>query len=267
MNKQVESVAAVLKVFSILQALSRCQTASLSELETQLMIPKSTIYRFLQTMQTLGYVTQNAENERYSLTLELFHLGAKALNNLDINKLAHPIMKRIMNETGETIHLGEQDRDAVIYIHKVESHHSLRMGSQIGKRAEIYSTAMGKIICAFGENKELALASLQNKDFVKHTENTLASYDEFLQQVEWTKQNGFAYDREENESSLFCIAVPVFDVLEHAVASMSLSFPTFRCDESKFQKYHALLREASVELSNLLGSKTIDKVFGEGQAF
>lgn len=267
MSKQVESVGAVLKVFSILQALSRSQTASLSELETQLMMPKSTIYRFLQTMQTLGYVTQNADNERYSLTLELFHLGAKALNNIDINKLAHPIMKHIMNETGETVHLGELDRDAVIYIHKVESHHSLRMASQIGKRAEIYSTAMGKILCAFGENKELAIASLKNKDFVKHTENTLVNYDAFLQQVEWTKQNGFAYDREENESSLFCIAVPVFDVLEHAIASMSLSFPTFRCDEAKFQKYHELLRDASVELSKLLGSKTIEKVFGEGQTF
>ena len=62
MSKQVESVGAVLKVFSILQALSRCQTASLSELETQLMMPKSTIYRFLQTMQTLGYITQNEDN-------------------------------------------------------------------------------------------------------------------------------------------------------------------------------------------------------------
>jgi len=265
MSKSVESVSAVLKVFSIVQELSQCQSASLSELETKLMMPKSTIYRFVQTMQSIGYVSQNTEDERYSLTLELFHVGARALYNTDIIKLAHPIMKRIMNETGETVHLGELDRDAIIYIHKVESNHSLRMASQIGKRAELYSTAMGKILTALSADNEQAMLSLKDKIFIKHTEQTLESLAQFEQQVDWVKHNGYAYDREENETSLVCIAVPIFDVLEQAIASMSLSFPTFRCDETKFAEFHEILRKASIELSSMLGSKTIANVFNEYQ--
>lgn len=264
MSKQVESVSAVLKVFSILQELSHHQSASLSELETSLMMSKSTIYRFLQTMETLGYVKQEAETERYYLTLELFHVGARALYHTDIQRIANPIMKRIVNDTSETVHLGELDRDTVIYTHKVESNYSLRMGSQIGRRADIYSTAMGKILTAFSSESDNIKEVLKNKIFIKHTEKTIANYEEFIKQVELTKQTGFAYDREENEPSLLCIAVPIFDYLEQAIASMSMSFPTFRCDEEKFAHYHEMMKAASIELSSLLGSKTIKSVFAEG---
>jgi len=263
MSKQVESVSAVLKVFSILQELSQCQTASLSELETSLMMSKSTIYRFLQTMQTLGYVEQEAETERYYLTLELFHVGARALYHTDIQRIANPIMKRIVSQTSETVHLGELDKDSIIYTHKVESNYSLRMGSQIGRRADIYSTAMGKILTAFRTEGEEVAEALKARPFVKHTEKTLNNFGEFMEQVDLTKRTGYAYDREENEPNLLCIAVPVFDFLEQAIASMSMSFPTFRCDDEKYAHYHEIMKQASIELSTKLGSKTIANVFAE----
>lgn len=263
MSRQVESVSAVLKVFSILQELSQCPTASLSELETSLMMSKSTIYRFLQTMQTLGYVDQEQDTERYYLTLELFHVGSRALYHNDIQRIANPIMKKIVADTGETVHLGEIDRDSIIYTHKVESNYSLRMGSQIGRRADIHSTAIGKILTAFGLDREAIIKELQPKTFIKHTEKTLSNLDQFIEQVDLAKETGFAYDREENETNLVCVAVPIFDFLDQAVASMSLSFPTFRCDEETFQRYHAIMRDASIELSEQLGSKNVRDVFAE----
>ena len=80
---------------------------------------------------------------------------------------------------------------------------------------------------------------------------SITSYDEFMAQVEQTKQTGFAYDREENEPSLLCIAVPIYDFLEQAVASMSMSFPTFRCDDEKFARYHEIMKQAAIELELL----------------
>jgi IclR family KDG regulon transcriptional repressor len=267
MSKQVESVSAVLKVFSILQELSRCEAASLSELETSLMMSKSTIYRFLQTMQTLGYVEQDESTEKYFLTLELFHVGARALYHTEIQKIANPIMKRIVNETSETVHLGELDRDSIIYTHKVESNYSLRMGSQIGRRADIHSTAIGKILSAFSADSDHILDVVKSSKFIKHTEKTLETYEQFEEQVDWTRKNGFAYDNEENEPSLLCIAVPVFNFLEQSIASMSMSFPNFRCSAEKYEQYHEIMKNAAIELSTKLGSKTISDVFGETTLF
>jgi IclR family KDG regulon transcriptional repressor len=77
-------VAAVLKVFAILQALSERNETGISELSVRLAMPKATVYRFLQTMKTLGYVRQEVDSERYGLTMRVFELGTKALQYPDL---------------------------------------------------------------------------------------------------------------------------------------------------------------------------------------
>ena len=77
-----ESVAAVLKVFAILNALGERNETGISELSVRLAMPKATVYRFLQTMKTLGYVRQEVDSERYGLSMKVFELGAKALEIL-----------------------------------------------------------------------------------------------------------------------------------------------------------------------------------------
>lgn len=75
LDKQPDSVSSVLKVFGILQALGEEREIGITELSQRVMMSKSTVYRFLQTMKTLGYVAQEGESEKYSLTLKLFELG------------------------------------------------------------------------------------------------------------------------------------------------------------------------------------------------
>ena len=80
--KQPESVAAVLKVFAILNALGERSDIGITDLSVRLAMPKATVYRFLQTMKTLGYVRQEVDSERYGLSMRVFELGAKALKAL-----------------------------------------------------------------------------------------------------------------------------------------------------------------------------------------
>lgn len=82
LDKQPDSVSSVLKVFGILQALGEEREIGITELSQRVMMSKSTVYRFLQTMKSLGYVAQEGESEKYSLTLKLFEL-ARALQNVD----------------------------------------------------------------------------------------------------------------------------------------------------------------------------------------
>lgn len=88
LDKQPDSVSSVLKVFGILQALGEEREIGITELSQRVMMSKSTVYRFLQTMKTLGYVAQEGESEKYSLTLKLFELGARALQNVDLIRSA-----------------------------------------------------------------------------------------------------------------------------------------------------------------------------------
>lgn len=119
------------------------------------MMSKSTVYRFLQTMKTLGYVAQEGESEKYSLTLKLFELGARALQNVDLIRSADIQMREISRLTKETIHLGALDEDSIVYIHKIDSMYNLRMYSRIGRRNPLYSTAIGKVLLAWRDRDEV----------------------------------------------------------------------------------------------------------------
>lgn len=115
LDKQPDSVSSVLKVFGILQALGEEREIGITELSQRVMMSKSTVYRFLQTMKTLGYVAQEGESEKYSLTLKLFELGARALQNVDLIRSADIQMREISRLTKETIHLGALDEDKVLF--------------------------------------------------------------------------------------------------------------------------------------------------------
>lgn len=104
LDKQPDSVSSVLKVFGILQALGEEREIGITELSQRVMMSKSTVYRFLQTMKSLGYVAQEGESEKYSLTLKLFELGARALQNVDLIRSADIQMRELSRLTKETIH-------------------------------------------------------------------------------------------------------------------------------------------------------------------
>ena len=133
-DKQPDAVSSVMKVFGILQALGDEREIGITELSQRVMMSKSTVYRFLQTMKALGYVSQEGETEKYALTLKLFELGAKSLQNVDLIRSADVQMRELSNHTRETIHLGALDEDGIVYIHKIDAMYNLRMYSRIGRR-------------------------------------------------------------------------------------------------------------------------------------
>ncbi|MCU6353312.1 IclR family transcriptional regulator domain-containing protein, partial [Morganella morganii] len=102
-----------------------------------------------------GYVAQEGESEKYSLTLKLFELGARALQNVDLIRSADIQMRELSRLTKETIHLGALDEDSIVYIHKIDSMYNLRMYSRIGRRNPLYSTAIGKVLLAWRDREEV----------------------------------------------------------------------------------------------------------------
>ncbi len=145
-----EPVVAVLRVFGLLAALGERKETSLSELSVRLAMPKATVYRFLQTMKELGFVRQEPESERYSLTMKLFELGPQAMQHLDLIELARASdADSVRPNLGEAIHLGVLVDSEVIYIDKVDAKYSLGMYSRVGRRAPIHATALGKALLAW----------------------------------------------------------------------------------------------------------------------
>lgn len=249
---QADAVSAVVKVFSILEALGEQKEIGVSELSQRLMMSKATTFRFLQTLKQLGYVSQEEEADKYSLTLKLFELGAKSLEYVDLIQIADKEMWKIGQVTREAVHLGTLDENAIIYIHKIDSSYNLRMYSRVGRRNPLYCTAIGKILLAW-ESEAVIRQALKDESFDKKTQTTLLSVEQLLAELAVVRECYYAQDNEEQELGVRCIAVPVYDRLGHVVAGLSISFPTIRFDEQQIDNYVLLLKTAARNISEKMG--------------
>ena len=264
-SKQPDSVSAVLRVFSILAALSERKDTSISELSVRLAMPKATVYRFLQTMKSLGFVRQESESERYGLTMKMFELGTKALQYPDLIELAKRQMEVLSDKTSETIHLGVLMDNEVIYIHKIDAKYNIGMYSKVGKRAPVHATAMGKVLLAW-ETPERRDAIISELEFTRFRESSIATPARFLEELARTRQQKYGLDYEEFEEHMICMAAPIFDHLNSVVAALSITFAAFRFDATKQDDYAAMLIAAGRAVSLDLGCSSYpldeDKIWG-----
>ncbi|WP_422016579.1 DNA-binding transcriptional regulator KdgR [Roseateles sp.] len=251
-SKQPESVAAVLKVFAILNALGERADIGITDLSVRLAMPKATVYRFLQTMKSLGYVRQEADSERYGLAMRMFELGAKAVTSPELVDLSKHHMQMLADATGETVHLGTLIDSEIIYVHKVDSRHMLGMYSRIGRRAPLHCTAIGKVLMAW-EHPERRDRILDGAVFTRFRDKTITERPAFLAELATVKAQGFGEDREEFDDHIRCLGVPIFDRLGQPIAGMSVSFPTFRFDVEKAPDVVRMLQNASRDISEKLG--------------
>ena len=252
---KTENVAAVLKVFSVLEALVEEKRAGLADLAQRALTSKSTAHRLLQTMIELGYVEQDPETEKYQLTLKLFSLGARSLHGqADVLHVADPVMGRLSRATHESINLGVMDdhENFVTYIHKFDSAYNLAMKSTLGFRNPLHSTSLGKALLAWRDDSEIR-DRLKTMDLIQLAPRTITDSDTLRAQLAETRARGFAEEIEESEAGVRCMAVPILDHLGRSIAAISISFPLFRFDEARKAENVALLKACGEEASRALG--------------
>lgn len=254
-QRKTENVAAVLKVFSVLESLVEEKQATLAKLANRAMTSKATTHRLLNTMVELGYVERDEETERYCLTLKLFSLGARSIQDRsELLWAADRAMAKLARLTGESINLGVMDNteERVVYVHKYDSHYNLSMQSTLGRRNPLHSTSLGKALLAWRDPIEVE-ERISRMSFEPSTPNTISDREGLLASLAKTHENGFAEEIEESEAGVRCMAAPIFNHLGQTVAAVSIGFPLFRFKEDRKEEIVAALKECTLEASATLG--------------
>lgn len=247
--QSVERAADVLELF-----LNSTAELSVKEISQELALSKSTVHGIIKTLEHRDYLQQNPDDLKYKLGMKLFELGIAVENQLDIGKIAHPIIGNLVAELNETVHLVVRQRDEVIYIEKVEGPHTLRIYSQVGKRAPYHCTGVGKAILAFQDDAEIDRV-LSKGPLEPYTEYTLTDKEEIKNQLTLIRNQGYSIDDEEIELGLRCVAAPIFNHQGKAIASVSCAAPTMRLDEETLAKVIKGIKQAAVEISRCIGYK------------
>src|SRR5262245_58807781 len=140
-------------VYKALQVL-RClgderRELALSEICYRVDLPKTTVFRYLQTLCACGFVTHDPGTDLYRIGLRVWELSQMVHEPLRIRDVALPPMRELRDRFNETVNLGVLDSLDVVYLEIIESRRSLRMQAQLGGRDPVYSTALGKVVLAF----------------------------------------------------------------------------------------------------------------------
>lgn len=254
MIKNADPVLSVIKTMKLLETLSEQEEVGVTELAAAVEGNKSTVYRFLNTLSTLGYVRQNSRNEKYSLTLKLFQVGVQTLNRLDIHKAALPVMEELAEYSKETIHLASMENNQIFYLDKIESPLALRvaMGSAQGRFAPATCTGVGKVILAYLPEDEKK-AMLEHADWTPRTENSIRSLEELEKSFAEIRKNGWGFDMEENEPGVRCVAAPVFDSHGKVCAALSVTGPSIRMTQEYLKELGVRVSEGAARISGELG--------------
>ena len=253
----VPLVSAAARALAVLERLSQQRAVGLEELSRAIKLAKPTVYRFLLTLQELGYV-RRVDGDRWAITLKMFNLGSRALDHLDLLSAARPIAEQLSEELGETVHMGVLDGDSAVYVMKIESRYTIRMYSRVGRRMPLYCTAIGKVLLAFSgqAEREDALEGVPLLAFTKKTLTSRAVLDAELVKI---RAQGFAIDDEEREENLHCIGAPIFDYSGTVVAVLSVSWPSFRYGRDKENDWIERVKLAAAAISAVLGHSALNE--------
>lgn len=152
------------------------------------------------------------------------------------------IMHTVVEGCGETCHLGVLSKGDVLYLAKVNSPQAIRMFSMTGRRLPAYSTAIGKALLRDLEPEQLR--ELYPDGLKALLPNTVTDFDALYGQLLEIRKQGFAYEQEESNENIRCIAVPLCTG-GRVTAAMSVAIPTFRYTEKLRHKTEQLLKEAA----------------------
>lgn len=250
-NSGSRQLSSAVRTLGILEHLAEHRKINLERLATETGLPKPTLHRFLATLVELGYVYRD-QNDQYSLTLRMFSVGSKGLAHMDLPQDARPIALMLGERLHETVHMGVLDDKMAMYILKIESRYTIRMYSRVGKRIPLYCTAIGKILLA-GMDEAAASATLDSIDLIPFTKDTVTARSALEKELSVIRNQEYAEDGQEYEEGVRCIAFPVRDHTGAVIAGLSVSWPTFRFDESQRDRYIAAIGESAHAISSLLG--------------
>ena len=183
----------------------------------------------------------------------LKELGFPSNEQTNMAALIHLSLKKLSEQTGETVHLVQREGTEAVYIDKVESSaSSIRMVSRVGSRIPLYCSGVGKALLAELSDEEIR-AIWEASRIRRLTPYTITSLDELMERVGEVRKNGFAVDDEENEEGVRCIAVSIRDYHKEPVYALSISAPVGRMTGERMKELERDVLEFKKELAKNLG--------------
>ena len=235
----------------VFEYLSEDQGKALSTLADEMGQSPATVYRILVTLEGRGLVEFDAAAQVWHIGARAFVIGARFLRRSSLVERARPILRDLMEATGETANIAVAQGDMVLFVSQVETHETIRAFFPPGTLSPMHASGIGKALLAQMEEARLTRALAAPME--QFTPHTLVDPGALRADLALIRTRGYAIDGEEKNLGMRCIAAPVFDVNQEAVAGISVSGPISRVGPDDVTSLGACVITAAQRLTQAIG--------------
>jgi DNA-binding IclR family transcriptional regulator len=232
----------------LLDVVADSGTIGLPALAQRLGLTRSTTHRLATALVERRLLTQTPR-EGYSLGSKLLELGYLAGQQMDLPRLARPHIEKLWDESEDTVHLGVLEGDRAHYLDKLTGRRRINISSRVGDRQPIRSTGLGKAL-VLDETEE------RWRELYRREGPRSAHGPDEEQWIAWMRdyaKRGVAYDLEENEDRIRCVAAPIRGPSGAIVAAISVSGAAQYMDDARMTDLTETVRQCANAIAVDLG--------------
>jgi len=220
----------------------------------ELDIPKGSLSKLLSDLLDTGYLSFEPSTKTYKLGSRVLALANSYLSGLDIVQSAQPILRSLVEKTGESVSLAVPDGTSALIVHRQYGIQPMSFRLGMGARIPMYATASGKAMLAFfpKEKIEEYLSSVELKAL---THSTITDPSSLLRELDRIRKRGLAHSRQEQFEGLAAISAPVFRSDGYLAGAVTVMYLNIRSESIQVHVLEAALLEAANELSECLGCR------------
>jgi IclR family acetate operon transcriptional repressor len=240
------------RAVDVLERLGVAGGSTLSALAGDLGQSPATVYRVLVTLENRRLVEFDPDGQLWHIGAGAFLIGARFLRRTALVDRARPILRALMDSTGETANLGVESEGRVLFVSQVETNASIRAFFPPGTLSPMHASGIGKALLAQMDPERLKRIVAAHA-LERFTPYTLTSPDALDADLATIRAQGFSLDGEERNEGMRCVAAAVFDLHGDAVAGLSVSGPTSRVTLESIDRLGAEVSAAANRLSVAIG--------------
>ncbi|VTU33650.1 Acetate operon repressor [Variovorax sp. PBL-E5] len=240
-----------LRLFALLETIAaKDQRHALQDLVEETGLPKPTLHRMLQQLETAGLLQREGDGRHYGIGTRLRRLAENLLLNDSLHGARHTVLRQLVEEVGESCNITSLSGSEVVYLDRVETAAPLRFYLHSGSRVPVHCSASGKIFLTQmspAQRRRL----LANAPLDAYTPQTLTDLAQIEREVQRVRKDGFALDQEEFLPGLLCIATLVPSPDGPSNLCVAVQAPVMRLDAAKAKLLLPALQRAALALSRI----------------
>lgn len=240
------------KVLLILEKIAQSEfPLTLEAISTSTGLAKPTAFRLLNTLVTQGFVERDPNGRRFQPSAKLRIMGINILSVDSIRSQRVAVMKRLVEEIGETCNFNILDGNKVMYLDRVETSAPIRLHIDLGMKVPLHCTASGKLFLSRMTDLQVR-RSLGAEPFDRYTDKTIIDYSGLFLELEKIRGDGYAIDDSAYLDGFIGIAVPVVNLKNKTFATITAHGPAPRMQVNAIGFYLGLLKRAAQDIQNTI---------------